>query len=271
MSRLLVSDIDPIKKRLKQYDALFKEQTGYTMEETAKRAVALSNTIIKKKTAFVTITSGLGVISGFAKAEEAIISYCGIETKVMEKTDVAGLQEAYQSDCEIAFMADDNVCSAFGIGSRVASDNGWTTGTGFAEALIEAMVKKGINPKDQQILIIGVGPVGTAAAQYLSEQQCIPILCDLDLDKAIKKAECIKNAQYCETPAPCQDFTYILDASTAGGFITEKDVHSDTIIAAPGMPCAVTEKAQRKATVIHNPLELGVMTMYFDCIKQSGE
>jgi pyrrolysine biosynthesis protein PylD len=48
-------------------------------------------------------------------------------------------------------------------------------------------------------------------------------------------------------------------------------VTDKTIIAAPGMPCGVCPEAREKATVIHNPLELGIMTMYFDCIKKFEE
>lgn len=53
--------------------------------------------------------------------------------------------------------------------------------------------------------------------------------------------------------------------------IEKEDVTENTVIAAPGMPLGVDENARTIATVIHNPLELGILTMYCDCLKQMEE
>ena len=271
MSRLVESDIDTIEAQFDNSEDLFISQTGHTMEEIAKKAVGITGYVEKKKAAVIPVTSGLGIIGGFSEAVGAILRHCQVETLVSDKTDVAGLQTAYQTNCKIAFLADDDVCAAFGIGSAVQSDNGYATGRGFASALIEAMKKRGVNPAGEQILIIGAGPVGTAAAQYVDEQLAIPVICDLEHKKAADFAATMERAVCMPTPPVLNQFAYIIDASTSADFITTADVTEETIIAAPGMPCGATTGAKEKATVIHNPLELGIMSMYFDCIKKFEE
>ena len=271
MSRLTTSDIHTIETQLREYETVFIRQTGHTLADIAKLAVGLQGNDIKRKTAVVPITSGLGIIGGFSEAVAAILRHAGTETLVTTKTDVAGLQEAYLSGYELAFMADDDVCAAFGIGSAVQSDNGRATGRSFAAALTAAIKNRGISPDGARVLVVGAGPVGQSAAEYLAEQRAVPVLCDLDKRKAAEAATRIHNAAIISAPPLLKSFPYIIEASTAADFISAEDVTAETIIAAPGMPCGVTDEARDKATVIHNPLELGIMTMYFDCLKKLEE
>lgn len=262
------TDINVIEAQLNQYEALFIQQTGQTLAEIAKIAVHLTGCYAMKRAAVVSITSGIGVISGFAQTVAAILRHCGVETYVTRKTDVAGIQEAYLNRCDVAFMADDNVCAAFGIGSTIQSDNGWATGHGFAAALVQAMGKRGITIKNARVLVIGAGPVGQSAAEYLAGQRAIPVICDLDERKAAEVAKNIDKAVVLPARSSVQPYSYIIDASTAADFITKADVTEHTIISAPGMPYGITAAARVTATVIHNPLELGIMTMYFDFLKK---
>ncbi len=94
------------------------------------------------------------------------------------------------------------------------------------------------------------------------------MICDLHEHNAAAAAAAIKNAAAISAPPPLNLFPYIIDASTSADFITAEDVSDETIIAAPGMPRGITAEACGKATVLHNPLELGIMTMYFDCLKK---
>lgn len=271
MTRLLESDIDMIEIQLQEYEKLFVRQTGHTMEEIARRAVGITKHVKKRKAAVIPVTSGFGLIGGFSQAVESILRHCQTETMITDKTDVGGLQQAYLSDCQLAFLADDEICAAFGIGSTVHSDNGFATGRGYASAMIEAMKNRGINPRGECVLILGAGPVGKAAAQYISEQQAVPVICDLDSERSASLAAGLKNSVCIPAPAPLRNYTYIIDATTAAGFITAENVTEETIIAAPGMPCGAAVEVREKATVIHNPLELGIITMYFDCMKQLEE
>lgn len=268
MTRLKEQDIDYISARIKAYDEMFKKQTGCTMEELAKQVTALNSYRGGAKVAVVPVTSGLGIIGGFSETVCNILSYVGAEAYVTSGTDVAGLQEAYERKADIVFMADDDVCSAFTLGKKAYSDNGEATGKIFAAALASAIGEV----EGEEVLIMGAGPVGQAAARYLWQKGAIPVICDLDEAKARKLAEEEDLVgSYIEAyPPKLSSYAYIVDATTAGDYITASDVTEKTIIAAPGMPLGVTKEASEIATVIHNPLEIGIIMMYFDCVQKSG-
>lgn len=271
MTRLAEADIDTIEKELKAYDRLFRSQTGYTLEEIACQAAGIRGKVRKRKTAAISVTSGMGIIGGFAQTEAAILRHCGIETFVSDKPDVGGIWEAYEEGCELAFLADDDSYVAVGIGNTARSENGEATGRGYGAALAAAIRKRGKSLPGSKVLILGAGPVGGAAARYLAETGAIPVICDLDEEKSQGLAGQIAQAQAVPAETKIGEYTFIVDATTAANIIDEKDVSEDTLIAAPGMPCGITEKAKEKAIVIHNPLELGTLTMYFACISQLEE
>lgn len=268
MTRLVCKDICQIKQTIKAYDQLFLTQTGGTMAEIAKKAVGLSKEVKDVKAATVTVTSGLGVISGFAGMVAEILRHCGVEAAEMNTPDVGGIQEAFMKDMDIIFMADDDIFSAFGTGIKVQSDNGYATGIGYAAALIEAMKNRGISVKREKILVLGAGPVGDAAVSYFIKEGAVPCIFDLNLEKARALCKQHKGAVLLEQLQDYKTYPFILDASTAKEIINKEDVTKNTIISAPGMPCAASASAAEIVTVIHNPLELGVITMYYDCLKQ---
>lgn len=267
MTRLNTSDIDRIKDNLQRNDRYWKQLLNYKLEEIAKKAVNVSDANTVLKTAVIPVTSGLGIIGGFCEAVKEILDYCGADAFITDGTDVAGILEACRKTADIIFMADDNVCAAFSMQGNVYSDNGYATGIGFAAAL-EIMMKKA---EREKVLILGAGPVGTAAAQYFSARGAIPVLCDILTEKAIKAASSIRNAEVEKDIAKIKSYRYILDATNSGDFIKARDVTEDTRISAPGMPLGVSEEVSGLIPVFHNPLELGIMTMYFDCVKQLEE
>lgn len=269
MTRLKEQDINHISVKIKEYDEVFKRQTGYTMEELAKQVMGLSTYTDGAEVAVVPVTSGLGIIGGFSETVCSILNYVGANAYVTSGTDVAGLQEAYEKKADIVFMADDDICSAFTLSKKEYADNGEATGKIFAAALAGAMGEV----EGEEILIMGAGPVGQAAARYLWEKGAIPVICDLDEAKARKLAEEeeLVGSYIEEYPPNIKSYAYIVDATTAGDYITVEDVTEKTIVAAPGMPLGVTKGASQIATVIHNPLELGIIMMYFECVQKGME
>lgn len=267
MTRLVEADINEVVIRLRQYDEELKQQIGHSLVEVAMHAVNLEKRVTDYKTAVVPVTSGLGIIDGFSDTVCGILKYCGIDAYVTQGTDVAGLQEAYGTGAELVFMADDNICSAFSIvGKPVFSDNGYATGTGFAAALTMGMKEK------EEVLVMGAGPVGTAAAAYLDAQEIPVSVYDVLPEKATKAVEGLTHAAVLKEGRKKHEFTYIFDGTPVGEVLSVSDVRKDTLIAAPGMPLGITEEGRKIATVIYNPLELGIITMYFDCVKQlAGE
>lgn len=261
MSRLDENDIRFIQENIDAYDHCFKKQTGYYMEDVAKKAADLDKTPRKYRTAVVSVTSGLGVISRFAQTVCAILRHCSIDAFVTAADDVDGIYEAVLDCADIIFMADDTRFAAFGVRGRAIAENGICTGAGFAEALYCAMGKH-----RGKVLVLGASAVGGAAAAHLLRKG-IPV--DVyDTDPRVLAAAQWHGLTKLEKLPVLKKYDYIYDATTSAGFITAGDVTADTVIAAPGMPCGFTEEACGIATVIHNPLELGVLTMYCECAKK---
>ena len=268
MTRLVREDIFEIEKNMKAYDRTFREQTGFTMQEIAMRAAGFHRDPVPADVAVVSVTSGLGVISGFADTVAAILRYYGIRADVMAAADVEGLQQAYRGGYGLVYLADDAVFTALGLGSRVVSDNGEATGLGFAAALTAAIGHRGQQVRGQRVLVLGAGPVGKAACRFFLSQGMRTELYDKDGKARQRAKESIRKLVCLDEEPEYRSYEYLLDATTASGLIGAEDVSERTIIAAPGMPCGVTPRARSTAVVIHNPLELGVLTMYYQCMAQ---
>jgi pyrrolysine biosynthesis protein PylD len=262
MSRLVKSDIRFIKDDIDTYDDCFKNQTGYFMHDVAKKVANLSKISGIYRTAVVSVTSGLGIISGFAEAVCAILKHCSIDAFVTEACDVDGIYEAITNRADIVFMADDSRFVAFGVSTRAIVENGECTGAGFAEALVCAM-----RDRREKVLVLGASTVGRAAAYYLLGKGIPVDLYDTDVSVFANVDMHRKGLTNLENPPILKEYRYIYDATTSADFITADDVSADTVISAPGMPCGITEEARSIATVIHNSLELGVITMYYECIR----
>lgn len=263
MSRLIPSDISHIQASMQEYDEKFCKQTGMTMAQACRHALYLTKDFKPKKTAVVPVTSGLGIISKFSQSVCAILRHAGAQAFVTEKTDVAGLQEAYLSGAEIVFMADDDVYAALSTGGAYQSDNGYATGIAFAAALDAAVACAG-----KTVLVLGAGPVGAAAAKWIDDCGAKVELYDPQTEKAQYAASACRNVKTLAQAPDLKQYKYILDATPNGGWIKAQDVAEGTVFSVPGMPLSLTDEAAQKVKLIHNPLELGTIAMYYDCLNQ---
>ena len=262
MSRLTEKDIENTAKALRENDGKYRALMGAGIREIAAYAVDFKGRIPAFKCAVVPVTSGQGIIGNFSETVCAILAYCGAEAYVTDKTDVAGIWQAYGRDADLIFMADDDVCAAFGTRGRIRSDNGYATGIGFAAAL-DLM-----SGSPQDVIVLGAGPVGQAAAKYLDQKGWTVFMYDPVFEKteeALKKAP---GFRVLHAPGGYKQHCHILCAANAGGIITAADVTARTHISAPGIPLGVTHKAAEIARVFHNPLELGIAVMLHHCAKQ---
>lgn len=259
MTRLVKDDIKHISRDIKSYDELYFRQTGKTMAQTACYAYGIKDGIANKKVAVIPVTSGLGTIECFSESVCAILKHIGADVFVTSKTDVAGLQEAYLKGSDMVFMADDDVCAAFSLRSGAVSDNGEATGIAFAAALGLAM-----GSSEEKVLVLGCGPVGSAAASYLSKKGKKVDLYDVIPGKADKFRK-TQNISVLDEKPDLKDYSYVVDATPDGGWISEDMVRESAVYSAPGMPLSLTDEALKKVTLIHNPLELGIIAMYYDC------
>lgn len=209
--------------------------------------------------AVVTVTSGLGEISGFAGCVAAILSQAGFNTKIMPHTDVHGLFDAYRADnIGFAFLADDDTYIAIDLNRRCVSENSNATARAFVTAL-DAMVPDGI--KGEDVLVMGCGRVGMRAGQILLEKQAVPIF--YDKYKMPNSVGEFSDFSFCTRVEEIKEYKYILDATSEGDWLSSDMLHKGAIIAAPGVPLSLTEDSAKSFahSLVHDILHIGTLAM----------
>jgi 3-methylornithyl-N6-L-lysine dehydrogenase len=270
VTRLTSSDIDSLSDQLTDFDERLKLQTGRDMLGVACHSAGLCekniHVKIRKLTiAVVTITAGLGKITGFAQTVKDILTHIGFQTFIPAQTDAAGLAQAIERKSDIIFMADDNRYFAFNLKKSFLIDNIQATGDIFAAAL--DLMAKGI--KGKKVLVLGAGPVGMAAVRKLIKFGANVGVHDKDMVKCQKNCDGIKkNSEQKIEPvhvlkAVDQKFCFFLEATDAKDVIKSSMIGPETFIAAPGVPLGVTQKGRKKAEnrILYDPLQLGTAAM----------
>ena len=270
MTRLRATDIDPIAGNLPAYDADLKRRTGLSLRQIACRAADIREEGLEKvmggmTVAAVPVSTGLGEIGGFSQTVAAIVTHLGFRAFVTENRDVAGLAEGMERGGDILMLADDERFVAITPGRHQVVDNSRATALGFVVGL-EAM-NGGV--AGAPVLVLGCGPVGMAGAEALLERGASVALFDTDRERALfvsrelglKPSEPIRVEEEGFT-APGR-YELIFDATNTGGFIESDQLTSKTLMAAPGMPCALTPEAlaRHRDRILHDPLEIGTATM----------
>ena len=237
MSRLTTQDISNIS-----VDA--------RMLEAARLAYPFSVSPVGVCVAVVPVTCGLGVIPKFAESVREILAAVGCDAFVTEFPDVAGLSEAHKRNADIVFMADDAEFAAYSLTRRAFVSNGECTGRAFAAAL--ELAASGVSGKE--VLVLGFGAVGRAAAEYLTERGANVQSCDKD-----------------STDWRNRTHEFILDATPERNVITAANVTAETILSLPGMPIGADSEVQQLCRdVIHSPLELGTVAMLAKILKEEA-
>lgn len=261
MTRLNDDDMQAIINQYKRNELFFTKNYNCSLLEIGNYAMNKNYTyaeLKKLKVACVPVTSGLGEISNFSKIVCSIVSdCCGVNGFVTENKNLAGIQEAYERNADIIFMADDDTFSAFNLKAHLYADNGEATGRGFAAAL-ELTAGCLVN---KEVLVLGAGPVGCAGATYLSQRNAIVKIYDQCTDKVIDYVKKHPKVEMLKTWKN-RTWDYILEATNGANIIGESQITNQTICSAPGVPLGIEEDAVNKCKlVIHNMLELGVVTM----------
>jgi len=270
MTRLREDDIHPIPGRLDGYDASLRRMTGASLRQIACRAAGVDEALImdaldRVRIAAVPVTSGLGVIGGFSRTVAAIVSHIGFETFVTESCDVAGIAEGFKRGADILMLSDDERFVAITPGRQQVVDNSRATAQGFVSGL--EFMKGGL--AGEWVLVLGCGPVGVAATKALIDRGASVALCDIKRERALAALrevgqEASDRIRMEDTAhAALGRYELIFDATNAGNFIEAAHLTPRTMVAAPGMPCALTPEAmaRNRDRVLHDPLEIGTATM----------
>jgi pyrrolysine biosynthesis protein PylD len=250
MTRLTEEDLRPVPGSLHEYEAQLKRIVGVSLRQVACMAAGVEENLMgtlldRVSFAAVPVSSGLGVIHGFSHAVSAIVSHLGFESSVTGGSDVSGVAEGMESGADVLFLADDRrfVALVPAIGHVV--DNSRATAQGFVAGL--ELMKGGL--AGESVLVVGCGPVGKAAAKVLVAQGASVAVCDVERSRARSVVRDLgrtasSRVRVEDDPADALGrYELVFDASDSGGFIEPAYLTARTLIAAPGMPCALTPEA----------------------------
>ena len=272
MTRLREADIDPILGRLEGYEARLKWKTGASLRQLACRATGIEEALImdlldRVSVASVPVRAGLGLIGGFSGTVSGIVSHLGFRTFVTVSCDVAGMAEGIERGGDVLMLADDDRFVAIIPERRHVVDNTLATAQGFVAGL--ELMKGSLS--GASALVLGCGPVGVAAAKALVERGAHVAIRDIQHDRVVaalramdrRAAERIRIEDEDNVRTALQGYELIFDATNAGGFIESAHLGPDAVVAAPGLPCALTLEAMAECEerVLHDVLEIGTATM----------
>lgn len=269
MTRLRGGDIAGLTAALEDYEAELRRKTGLGLAGLACRAAGVAEADFRKaargvRAAVLPLTAGGGIIPGFADAVAGILRHLGLEAAAATESDAGGLAQAAARGSDILVAADDRRFVALRWSSARVVDNAVATGRGFGAAL-EAMAG---SLQGRKALVVGCGPVGSAAAAFLQGCGACVVLMDRLPERARELA-----ARLGRTGPPVQVASdlatalagcrLIVEATPGAGVIGARHLHPDACVAAPGVPLGLTPAARRRVAprLVHDPLQLGVATM----------
>jgi len=254
---------------LQAYDADLRRTIGLDLIGIACGAanidpVEFARLAMATRAAVVPLTLGEGIIEGFSEAIKRIMAHLGFPALVTSKPDVAGIAEAYERQCGLILLSDDQNFIALNTLTRKVVSNSKATGIGYAWGL--NIMAGGI--RDKRTLVIGCGPVGCSAAEKLVELGAHVYVHDVDRVKAHRFAVEMKDRSKMlkiekDLDVALRRFRLILDATPAASIIAADTIDFDTCISAPGVPIGLTSEALAKVSgrILHDFLEIGVATM----------
>lgn len=275
MTRLTPPDIRDIPAGLEAYDAGLSARTGCTLRALACRAVDQEESRFAElargvRAAVVPLDCGQGVLPGFAEAVRAIAGRLGFEAWVTARPDAGGLAEAYREGAGVLVTADEQSYVAVNLRTRTVADNNEATARGFVTAL--ELLAGGL--AGRPVLVLGCGPVGRAAARRLLEKGAAVCLHDPRAERAFAAAVELSSAAPAgvevdrDLEAALERHQLLLDATPSPGFITERHIHPDTCVAAPGVPLGLSPAAVQAVgpRLVHDPLQIGTAVMLAEAL-----
>lgn len=267
MTRLQQQDIVALGENLAVYERRLRAATGSGLAEIAAHALAMtpmaSDCLLKDTVAAVIpVSYGEGLIPGFSEAVQGILEFLGCTVFVTRQGNVRGLCEAIERGATLLLLSDDDDFVVMNLAAGRTSHNSEATGRGYGAAL--DLMAGGVDERD--VLVIGAGPVGQAAARYLDARGGRVTVYDRDHGRARSLIETIPSSRLAPDLATALQYcSLIVEATPSAGVLTQKDLTSRTMIAAPGVPLGVDSEGQAflGCRLIHDALEIGVATMLY--------
>jgi len=258
MTRLTNDMVKDIIDSLDRADDMLTSVTGMNLLELSYDAVGINEKEISLKdlkVGVVPITSGLGIITQFSESVAEIIKRLGMDAFVTNTYDVTGFAEAVSQGAEIVFMADDVEFVAYNVKAGKYFNNSYSTAAGYVAALKGAA--GGL--EDKEVLVIGIGRVGSFAVEIMTKMGAKISVFDIDEKKVKDIQKRFDVMSFSDVNKAVSSHSLILNASPAP--IDGRSIKRSTTISSPGLPFGFDEEGIRKARIIHDPLNIGVAVM----------
>jgi 3-methylornithyl-N6-L-lysine dehydrogenase len=262
MTRLTEADVTTLTRDLEAFEARLREATGLDLRDLALRTATDDDRCVQlrgARIAAVPMSSGEGVIPGFSACVVATLLHLGCDAWMTTQPDVRGMQAAVAGGATVLFLADDHRFIALSLERACTVDDDHATADGYVTALEAAA--DGL--EGREVLLLGLGPVGRAAARRLVAHGAVVLVAEPDKERLTAAGEVGLVFEIVDLATGLGRCDLIFDACPAAGIIDAADLRPGTIAAAPGMPSAFTAAAQEVLGVrhIHEPLAIGIAVM----------
>jgi pyrrolysine biosynthesis protein PylD len=262
MTRLTEADVTTLTRDLEAFEDRLLEATGLDLRGLALRAVTEGDRCVQlrgARIAAVPMSSGEGVIPGFSACVVATLLHLGCDAWMTTQPDVRGMQAAVAGGATVLFLADDRRFIALSLDKACTVDDDVATADGYVTALDAAA--RGLDGRE--VLLLGLGPVGRAAARRLTAGGAVVLVSEPDEERVAAARDVGLVFEAVDLAAGLRRCDLIFDACPAAGIIDAPDLRPETIAAVPGLPSAFTAAAQEALGVrhIHEPLAIGVAVM----------
>ncbi|MCL2549878.1 MAG: 3-methylornithyl-N6-L-lysine dehydrogenase PylD [Methanimicrococcus sp.] len=271
MALLTSEDLANMTNALIENDRLITELTGLSLDGLCREIYKTAPK--NEKIGIIPITAGGGIIGSFSESLLFTARHFGMDGFITKNTDVAGYYEAVMKGADIILMADDLAYIAQNLRNGKISHNQICTGRIYAEILCRAKNTGGKNTNDKnadgknagdnEVLVIGLGKVGTPALEtFIKGGQDVYVF-DVDSNRvdAIVSKYPVKKYD----PNGGKTFLKIFEATPCADTIPEKCLLRGSLISTPGIPCCISDELIEKygVRVVQEPLGIGTLSMLY--------
>ena len=274
MALLTPEDLANMTNALIENDRLIAELTGLSLDGLCRKIYKTASK--NEKIGIIPITAGGGIIGSFSESLLFTAQHFGMNGFITDNTDVAGYYEAVMKGADIILMADDLAYIAHNLKNGKIAHNQICTGRIYAEILCQVKDAggKGADGKgseSKEILIIGLGKVGTPALEtFLKEGQEV---CVFDVDSKRVDEIVSKYSVKKYDPNGGKTFSKIFEATPCADTIPEKCLLQGSLISTPGIPCCISDELIKKygVRVVQEPLGIGTLSMLYGVFDEVKE
>jgi len=265
MALLTPEDLANMTDALVESDRMITKLTNYSLDELCHKIYKTSQS--NEKIAIIPITAGNGIIGSFSESLLFTVQHFGMNGFITKETDVAGYYEAVKNGADIILMADDLAYVAHNLRNGKISHNQICTGRIYAEILCHVNDYS----NDRDVLVIGLGKVGTPALETLLKENQNVYVYDVNADRVDEIMSNYPVLKYDE--ADGKTFSKIFEATPAANTIFESALKQDCLVSTPGIPLGISKKLIEKynVRVVQEPLGIGTLSMLyaiFDDVKK---